>query len=81
MDGVGASLSGGGDDAVDAEIAVARCTRSDGVRFVGESDVQRSAIAFGVHGDRRHPHFTARANHADRYLSSICDKNFAQQLV
>jgi hypothetical protein len=63
------------DDRVDAQVALARLARSDGVRLVGVPHVQRRAIARRVHGDGREPHFTAGPGDADSNLAAIRNQN------
>src|SRR5439155_20871364 len=59
-----------------AQVAVARRARSDRVRLVGAADVQRGAIALGVHGDRRDVHLAARADDAHGDLAAVRDQDF-----
>ena len=71
MDGLGAGLLRGVEDAVDAQVALARWRGADRHRFVGVQHVQRGAVGLGVDGDRRIAELAAGADDADRDLAAI----------
>ena len=82
MDRVGAGDLGGGDEARDLEIRLARGRGADAHVVVGEADVERLAIGFGVHGHRLNVELAARADDSERDLAAIGDQNFLEhQLV
>ena len=78
MDGVGAGDLGGGDEARDLEVGVARRRGADADVVVGEADVQRLAVGLGVDGDRLDAELAAGANDAQRDLAAICDQDFLE---
>jgi hypothetical protein len=55
MDGVGAGDLGGGDDARNLEVRIARGGRADADVVIGKADVQGLAVGLGIHGDRLDP--------------------------
>ena len=81
VNGVGAGTARRIDDAIDAEVAVARCARPDQVGLVGEADMKRRPIALGVHSHRRQAHLPARAHHANGDLAAVRNQNFFHNSV
>jgi hypothetical protein len=79
MDGVGAGDLGGGDDARDVEIRFPRGRGPDADVVVGEADVERFAIGFGVDGDRLDTQFAAGSYNAQRNFAAIRDQYFLKQ--
>ena len=75
MHGVGARARGCVEDAVDAEVAVARRAWTNGVRFVGIADVQRLTIALGEDGHRPQAHLAARARNPHADFATVRDEN------
>ncbi len=73
MDGVGAGDLGGGDDARDVEVGLARRSGPDADVVVGEAHVERFAIRFGVHGHRLDAELATGANHTEGNFSAISD--------
>ena len=78
MDRVGAGDLGGGDDARNVEIRLARRRRADADVVVGEAHVQRFAIGLGVDGDRLHAELAAGADDAQRDLAAIGDQDLVE---
>ncbi len=75
MDGVGAGDLGRGDDAGDVEVRFARGRGADAHVIVGEPDVQRFAIGFGVDCHRLDGEFAAGADHTKGDLAPISYKD------
>src|SRR5262249_51121014 len=63
---------------VNAEIALARRRRADGVSFVGQPNVQRFAVCVAKHRDRLDAEFAARAENAHGNLAAIGDQDFLE---
>src|SRR4029077_2336543 len=72
---------GGVDDAIDAEVAFARRARSNRNRLVGETHVQRGAIALGIDGDRGNAHLPARTDDSNGDFAPVRDENFVQSFL
>ncbi len=47
----------------------------EGVRLVGETDVEGVTVEIGIDGDRSHAHFLACPDDPDRDLATVCDEN------
>src|SRR6185436_15353924 len=75
---VGAAGPGGIDDPIDAEVTLARRTRTDRDCLIRHADMARCAIAFGIHRHRREAHVTTRAHDAHRDLPAVGDEDLAQ---
>src|SRR5271166_491793 len=60
------------------EITVAYGRRPDAHAFVGESHMHGILICSRMHGDRRNSEFLAGAQHTERYLAPVCDKDFVE---
>jgi hypothetical protein len=71
VDGVGAALGAGGEDLVDAQVALARRRRPDGHRVVGGEHVSRGTIGVAVHRDRLQAALAAGAHDPDRDLAAV----------
>ena len=78
VDRVGAGDLGGGDQARNVEIRLARRRRADADVVVGEANVERLAIGLGVHGDRLHAELAAGADDAQRDLAAVGDEDFLE---
>ena len=76
MNRVGAGDLGGGDDARNVEIRVARRRRPDAHVVVGEPHVQRFAVRLGVDRHRLHVELAAGADDPQRDLAAIGDQDF-----
>ena len=75
MDGVGAGLVRGLEDAVDAEIALADRRRADAHRLVGEGDVRRVLVGVGIDRDGAIAHRLGRAHDAPGDLAAVGDQD------
>jgi hypothetical protein len=78
MDGFGIGDLGRTDDRRDVQVTVARCRRSNADRLVGELDVLRLGIGFGVHDHRFHAEFTAGPLDAQCDLASVGDQDLVE---
>ena len=76
MHRVGAGARSGIDQPIDPEVAVARRACSDRVRFVGQADVQRRAVALRVDRNGRDAHLAARTDDANGDFAAIGDQDF-----
>jgi hypothetical protein len=68
---LGAGIAAGGDDPIDAQVAVSRRRGSDVDRFVGHLDVQAVDIDVGIDGNARHSHAPRAADDAARDLAAV----------
>ena len=75
MDGLGTGALRGRDDGVDVEIALARRGGPDADRDVGLGDVAGTGVGVAEHRDRTDPHLAKCADHPDRDLSAVGNKN------
>ena len=66
------------ENAIDAEIALARRARTDGVRLVRVAHVRGQSIALRVDSDTGQAHFAARARDAHGNLAPIGYENLLQ---
>ena len=78
MDGLGAVLAGGVEDAVDAQVAFGGRRRPDALGLIGHADVQRSAVGVGIDGHGGDPHFAQRAHHPHRDFPAVCDQDLTK---
>ena len=78
MDAVGAGRLGGGDDLVDAQVAVGCRPGTDLHRLVGHAGERRAAVGLGDDGHRLHPEPAGGADDADGDLAAIGDQDFLQ---
>ncbi len=74
MHGFGATLASGFDQPLDIEIAVARTRRSEQYGFVGQGDMHRGAVGFGIDRHRAQAHRFRRANHPACDFTAIGDQ-------
>ena len=81
MDGFGAVLARGVQDAVDAQIALGGGRGTDVFGLIGHAHVQRGAVGIGVDGDAGDAHFAQRADHAHRDLAAVGDQDLAEHAV
>jgi hypothetical protein len=72
---VGAGAAGDGEDLGDHEVGVRARLPVEGVRLVGERDVQRVAVLVGVDGDRADPRIPRRPDDADGDLAPVGDQD------
>jgi hypothetical protein len=66
------------EDAVHAQVRLARRRRSARVSLVGEADVQRVAVDVGVDRDRRDPELAAGADDAHGDLAAVGDQDLVE---
>ena len=78
VDRVGAALTCGLQDAVDAEIALAHRRRPDAYRLVGEGDVRGFPVGIRKDGDGAIAHRLGRAHDAPGDLAAIGDQDLAE---
>ena len=75
VQGVGARTARDVDEALHAQIAVARSAWADRIRLIRIAHVQRRAVALGIDRDRRQAHLPARADNAHGDLAAVRDDN------
>ena len=63
---------------VEAEIAFARRSRTDGIGFIGEANVKRVAVDFTEDSDGFDAEFAAGADDTDGDFAAIGNENFAE---
>src|SRR5206468_3133001 len=73
-----AALLGGAEDGLGVEVALGRRPAPEGVRLVGQADVEGIPIEVGEHGDARDAHLAAGADDPHRNLPAIGDENLAE---
>jgi hypothetical protein len=73
--GVGAGPAGDGEELGDDEVGLRARLPVEGVRLVGERDVQRVAVLVGVDGDRPDPRIPRRPDDADGDLAPVGDED------
>src|SRR5205085_7964358 len=73
MDRIHVAHFGRAHDPIDFQIALRTRRRADADGFVGELDVERIDIRFGINGERADAEFLARADDAQRDLAPVCD--------
>ena len=78
MHRIGAGLPARVEDALDAQIALARGRRPDLNRLVGDPDMQRAAIGLRIDGDCGDSEPLRRAHDPDGDLAAIRDENFPE---
>src|SRR2546421_1629738 len=78
MHGVGAGFAGGGEDALDAEVRLARRRRPEQHGAIRVLHVGRVAVGLGIDGDGGEPERAAAAEDATRDLPAIGDENGAE---
>ena len=71
MDGLRAALARGGDDAVNAQVALDRGRGAEQVRLVGQAHVQSFHVGLRVDGHRRDVHLAARAHDPHGDLAAV----------
>ena len=77
VDGVGAGLAGDVEQLLLDEVALAGGRAPEGVRLVGDLDVQGIPVRVGVDRDRGDPAVRARPRDADGDLTTVCDQDLA----
>ena len=81
MDGFGAVLARGVQNAVDTQIAFAGRRGSHPLGFVGHAHVQRRAIGVGEDGHRGDFHFAQRADDAHGDFAAVGNQDLAEHPV
>ena len=72
---LGAALANDVQHGVGVEIRLGGRLASQGIGLIGESDVQRITVEFGVDGDRPHPEFLASPNNSNGDFAPVGDQN------
>jgi hypothetical protein len=78
VDRLGAGLLAGRDDLVGDEVRLAARRRTDQDRLVGQLDVQRVAIGFGIHRDGRDVHPPRRLDDATGDLAAVGNQDLLE---
>ncbi len=78
MDAIRAAAPDDVEDRRGVEIALRRRLATEGVRLVGEADMQCVAIELGVHGDRADAELTSGAHDPHRDLAAIGDEDLLE---
>jgi hypothetical protein len=76
MHGVAAGTTGNVHQFVDPEITLARGRSTDRIRFIGEANVQRSAVGDTINGGRLYAHLAAGSYDANGYFAAIGNEDF-----
>ena len=71
---------GRADDRRDVQVALGRRRRADAYRLVGQANVLRLGVSFGMYDDRLDAELAARTLDAKRDLATIGDQHFVEQL-
>ena len=80
MDGVNVGNLSGAHDSVGAEIAFGAFVATDADRFIGQLNVKRLNIGFGIDGERLYAQFTASTNDAKGNFTAIGDEDFREHV-
>ena len=78
VDGVSPRLLDGGDDLLGAQVALARGRRPDRPGLLGQLDVQRIAVGFGINGDGGDPEAARGADHPAGDFTAIGDQDLRE---
>jgi hypothetical protein len=78
VDGIDVADLGGGDDAVDLEIALRARARSDTDGFVGGLNVEGVVIGLGIDGEGADPEVLAGADHPESDFAAISNEDFVK---
>ena len=81
MDGVATRAARDVHELVDAKIAFARGSRTDGISLIGQADVERFAVGVAEDGDGLNAEFAAGADNAHRDLTAIGNQNFLEHML
>ena len=76
MHRIGARSARDVEDRLDVEIAAGGLVRPEVEGLMCLAHVPRGAVAVGIDGDGRQPHFAARANDPDGDLAAVGDEDF-----
>ena len=78
MNRLRAGFQRGIDDALDAQIALARRRSADVHRFIAHGDVLRFRIGIGIDGDAADAQALRGRGNAARNLAAVRDQNFVE---
>jgi hypothetical protein len=78
MDRIHVAHFGGAHDPVDLQITFRAGRRADTNRFVGQLDMERIDVGFGIDGESPDPQLLAGPDDAERDFAPIRDKNFLE---
>ena len=78
MDGLGTGFPGGVEDCVYAQVTLARRRRADQHRFVGEPDMARARVGFGIDGHRSDAQAAGGLDDPTGDLAAVRDQDFAE---
>ena len=78
VNGVGASLERGADNARDAQVTSARRRWPDVDRFIGKADDRRIGVGSRVHGHRPDTQLAACSGNPQRDLATVCNQYFLE---
>ena len=78
VDGLGAGLPGRFEDLVAAQVAVPGRGGTDAIRLVGEVDVARAGVGFGIHGHGFHAQAPRGRDHPAGDLAAVGNQNFLE---
>ena len=67
------------DDAVDAEVTVARRIGANRIGLVGHADVEGGPVALGIDRDALKPHVATGPDDTDRNLAAVRDQDLLHQ--
>ncbi|XXX47789.1 hypothetical protein WME76_08390 [Sorangium sp. So ce119] len=79
VDVLGPGAPGDVEDAIDAEVALARRCGADGVRLVREADMEAAAVHVDVDGDALDAGLMQRPEHSEGDLAAVGDEDLADQ--
>ena len=80
MHRLGTGLLAGGDDLVHDQIGLLRGGRADADGLVGELDVQRVLVGFGIDGDGRDAHLAGGLDDAAGNFAAVGNQNFLEHI-
>ncbi len=75
MDRVGAGLLRRVEQLAEVEVGLRRGLAAEGEGLIGEPNVRRVGVRFGVHGHARDPGVPGRPNHPDGDLPAVGDQH------
>ncbi len=80
MDSLSTGLLAGGDDLVHDQIGLFRGGRADADGFIGQIDVQRILVGFGINGDGLDAHLAGGLDDAAGNFAAVGDQNFVKHV-
>ena len=78
VDRVGAARGERPQHRLGVDVALGHGLPAERVRLVGEADVERVAVEFGVHGDRGDPHLPGGADDSDGDFATVGDQDLLE---